>query len=93
MSHKSYRDHSKIFYGNDPSNFTSLEQINCGSLQRIADATEKMAASYDAMRNDRDYWKGRAEREQASRSRADHSNRSLRGVITRRICSPASTTT
>lgn len=61
----------------------TLEAINAGSLQRIADATEKMAASYDALRADRDYWKGRAG------SRADeirylvHVIRSLRGVITR----------
>lgn len=35
----------------------SREDINSGSLQRIADACEKMASSYDSLRNDRDSYK------------------------------------
>lgn len=61
----------------------TLEAINAGSLQRIADATEKMAASYDAMRIDRDSWKARYEERRVECSRLALSIRSLRGVITR----------
>ena len=45
MSFKSYRDHSKTNWGNQ-SGTANLEQINCGSLLRIADAVEKMALRY-----------------------------------------------
>lgn len=61
----------------------TIPQIDCGSLQRIADATEKMVANYDAVRIDRDYWKARAEREQKTAERYARSNNSLRGVITK----------
>jgi len=61
----------------------TLEQINAGSLQRIADATEKMAASYDQMRNARDYWQAEYERVSADRSRLQKQVQALRGVITR----------
>jgi len=55
-------------------------QIAVGCLQRIADATEKMAASYDSMRNARDYWQARANalnRELATERRR---NAALRGI-------------
>ena len=62
---------------------SSYESINSGSLQRIADACEKMAASYDSVRNDRDLYK----RWYEERGRAiDYLNKriaSLRGVITK----------
>jgi hypothetical protein len=49
----SFRDDSK---GNWTSTGT-VESINAGSLQRIADATEKMAGSYIALQADRDRYK------------------------------------
>lgn len=70
------------------ANGPTVEEINAGSLQRIADAVEKMAQSYDAMRTDRDYWKDRAEWRMAEITRLERSNRSLRGVITRLKRSP-----
>lgn len=75
----SMRDSSRAnWLGND-----SIEHINAGSLQRIADATEKMAASYDSMRNDRDRYKRWYEDERARRQKRDRQIASLRGVITR----------
>ncbi len=37
----------------------TIEQINAGSLQRIADATEKMALNYDTLIRERDQYKKR----------------------------------
>jgi len=61
----------------------TLEHINAGSLQRIADATEKMASSYTelelnykSMRESRDSWQKEAERLQRS-------NNALRGYLKR----------
>jgi predicted DNA-binding ArsR family transcriptional regulator len=61
----------------------TMENINAGSLQRIADATETIAKSYDQMRENRDYWKKRCEDEMACSKRLAASNRALRGVIKR----------
>jgi len=61
----------------------TLEEINAGSLQRIADATEKMAASYDALRNDRDLYRRWYDEGRARSHRLELRIRALRGVITR----------
>ncbi len=80
MNFKGYRDHSRINYGNERDRVT-LEQINCGSLMRIADATEKMCLDrerlerdYKHMREERDRWRAEAER-------LGRSNAALRGVV------------
>ncbi|KDC22999.1 hypothetical protein AZ20_4231 [Bordetella bronchiseptica E014] len=61
----------------------SLEQINAGSLQRIADATEKMAQRHTELMRERDGYKDLYERSAASVDQLRHSNRSLRGHITK----------
>lgn len=61
----------------------TVEEVNAGSLQRIADATEKMAASYDAMRDDRDKYERWYKDERARREKRDRQISALRGVITR----------
>lgn len=61
----------------------TIEEINAGSLQRIADATEKMASSYENLRVDRDYYKGIAESRWDSMKKLERSNAALRGVITK----------
>lgn len=60
-----------------------IEEINAGSFQRIADATEKMASSYDALREERDRWKRWAEDYHQRIKRLERSRSALRGVITR----------
>ena len=60
------KDASRVLWtSNDPPAF---EQINVGSLQRIADATEKMAvrhtelmAQVERLKCDRDFWRQQAE--------------------------------
>lgn len=65
------------------TSLNSLEHINAGSLQRIADATEKMAASCDALRDERDRYKRWYEEEMAAKALLERRVRSLRGVITK----------
>ena len=79
---KSLMDHSKTQYVIENES-ASLEQINAGSLQRIADACETMAAddqklksSYEYMKQSRDMWRERAE----TRARRISA---LKGVITK----------
>lgn len=60
-----------------------IQEINSGSLQRIADATEKMAASYDYLREDRDRYKRRYQEETLRREKRDRQVAALRGAITR----------
>ena len=59
------------------------QEINTGSLQRIADAVEKMAANYDNLSANRDYWKRRAEENRECSQRLMRRVTALRGVITR----------
>jgi methyl-accepting chemotaxis protein len=61
----------------------TIEDTNSGSLQRIADAVEKIAASYDQMRNAREFWERRAKENLAAAERLARSNNALRGAITR----------
>lgn len=77
------RDASIGSYGATGIGGPSFESINAGSLQRIADAAEKMACSYDTMRESRDYWKRRSESLMSSVTCRDHQIRALRGVITK----------
>lgn len=74
-----FRDASRQDWASGSTN----EDINAGSLQRIADATEKMAASYDAMRNDRDRYERWYKEERARCEKRDRQISALRGVITR----------
>lgn len=61
----------------------STEHINAGSLQRIADATEKMAANYTAMQEDRDRYKSWYQESQADKAKLYRRISALQGVITK----------
>jgi hypothetical protein len=61
----------------------SIESINAGSLQRIADATEKMAGNFIALQNERDRYKGWFQQERSYKEACERQVRSLRGVITK----------
>jgi hypothetical protein len=82
MPFKGYREISRSTDWGSESNPT-LEQINAGSMLRIADAMEKMTQSFDALRADRDYWRGRAEDWECKANRLSRSIAALRGYITR----------
>lgn len=59
------------------------DDINSGSLQRIADAVEKMASSYDNMRTERDRYQGYYKEQKQYKEAAQRENAALRGVITK----------
>ena len=61
----------------------SVEEINAGSLQRIADATEKMAVNHVQLMADRDRYKGYYETEKAIAKGLKNENNALRSVISR----------
>lgn len=82
MPFKSYREISRSTDWGSGSNPT-LEQVNAGSLLRIADAMEIMTNNFDNLRTDRDYWKGRAGDWECKSKRLSHSIAALRGVITK----------
>lgn len=67
------------------STANTLDSVNAGSLQRIADATENMAAGWIALTADRDRYKSSYEDERdhyrAYRKKADAQIRALKGVI------------
>ncbi|WP_033839541.1 hypothetical protein [Bordetella bronchiseptica] len=61
----------------------TLEQINTGSLQRIADATENMAQRHIELIRERDMYKSMYERSATTIKQLVSSNSSLRGHITK----------
>lgn len=66
MSFKSYREGSRTNWGsNSDSDALTLEQINCGALLRIADATELMAKRHTDLINQRDQYERWYKQEQA----------------------------
>ncbi len=61
----------------------TLDEINAGSLQRIADATETMAKSYNWMEDDRNWYRDAFREEQDKVCRFKRRVSALRGVITK----------
>jgi len=79
-----YRQHSRRNWGTESTdNKLTSEQIQMCAILRIADACEKMAASYDQMRQDRDWQKQRKEAEAARAKRLENRIAGLRGYIGR----------
>ena len=62
---------------------SGIEGINAGSLQRIADAAEKMAQSYVALIEERERYKRWYENQRDLVQIERRSNSALRGVITK----------
>jgi len=83
VSHKSYRQASRANWGTASMDALSIEQINCGALLRIADATEQMAQRHTELINARDMykrWYGEGER---ARKHAERQLAATRGVVTK----------
>lgn len=62
---------------------STIENINAGSLQRIADATEAMAKNYVAMQNDLDYYKRMYRTHTDEIARLNRSRAALQAWVTR----------
>ena len=85
MTRKTWKTESRLDYGNDVHEDSGLtiEAINAGSLQRIADATEKMAVRHTDLMRERDSFKASRDYWEKQYEDAVRSNRSLRGQITK----------
>lgn len=81
MSNPTTRDASRL--NHTASNPNSIEHINCGSLQRIADATERMAGNYTALQNELDRYKVYYRELSERLSSRDKTISSLKGQITK----------
>lgn len=75
----SFREHSKQNWNSS----SSVDHINAGSLQRIADATEVMSQNYVQLQNERDSYKRIADSRYEAIKRLERSNSALRGQITK----------
>lgn len=73
------REHSQMNF----SSSGTLEQIQIGALQRIADATEKMASNYTALQNDRDLYMRWWKEQKAYSQKLARRISALQGVITK----------
>ena len=79
---KSFKEHSRENWHAANGPITN-EQLKVGCLQRIADATEVMAANYVRMQNNLDQYKRWYNREKESGQRMARRISALQGVITR----------
>ena len=85
MPFKNYRDESRAGWGVELAEGKTIdqEQIKLGAVLRIADAMEKMTAKYDALVNDRDYYKRTVELMRGTAAYRDKVIAGLRSEITK----------
>jgi len=77
-----FKESSKREWATD-ANVATKEEIKIGSIQRIADAVEKIMLNYDQLINDRDRYKRWYEQEEAGRKELEHKLAGLRGYVSR----------
>lgn len=79
-----YRGESRKRYGYESkSGNACLEQINCGSFMRMADAMELMAKRYQELIDERDRYKRDCQEQREAKWKVRHQIAGLRGVITK----------
>lgn len=85
MTFKNYREQSRNVQWGTNSDYDSLsfEEINCGSLLRIADSMEVVAKEYNAILADMKFYQKRYHELLDQVERLKRSNAALRGVITK----------
>lgn len=83
MSHRGYREASRLNYGADEEKALTIDQISLGCMLRIADATEKIAQEYDELLRQRNHYKNQSERFLRELRTMTRSNNALRGHIKR----------
>ncbi len=85
MVYKNFRAESRKIYGHEKSEDVglTLEQLNAGSLQRIADSLESMARGYTDLERNARAWKERAESLERSLAVERRRSSALRGHLTR----------
>lgn len=82
---KSFRSESKKDYGTNvpEGEGLSLERLNCGSLMRIADATEIMATNYLRLQEDLATAKRGREYYMEEMEKAQRTITAMKGLITK----------
>jgi len=81
---KSFKDQSRIDWHNEArQKSASIEDIQTGALQRIADATEAMAKNHQQIINERDRYKEWYENTKIREDLANRRIAALQGVITK----------
>lgn len=82
---KSYREESKKDYGTEVENSENLtrEQLEIGSLLRIADATEIIAQNYVKLQTDYEYMRSSRDKYKEESERMADRIKALKGVITK----------
>ena len=85
MPYKNYKEKSKSSWGRNvpDGEGLTLEEIQIGCLQRIADATEGMSQNYLKLQQEYDYLKGRKEYWQQEVEAARRQVASMKGVVTK----------
>ena len=83
MEQTTFRQISKIERVPDGGREPTIDDINTGSLQRIADALEVMEQNYSALIREWDDYERRWRSERAIAEGLERRIRSLKGVITR----------
>ena len=83
MSFKDYRKESRASWGADQDRNLSIEQINCGALLRLADATELMCKDREKLERDYAYMRAERDRYRSSLESAERRIAALKGVITK----------
>lgn len=86
MPHMSYRIESRKNYGKTVHNANeglSIEQLNCGSLMRIADSLEIIQQTYKRLIDERDQAIDQKKALSVLLTRSDNKIRALKGVITK----------
>lgn len=77
------RQYSRKDYSSRNTSGPTVEDINAGSLQRIADATELMASNHIQMEKDLKFYKNMYAQHSERIENLTRSNAALRGHITR----------
>jgi hypothetical protein len=77
-----YRAMSRMGFNQTPDQYSN-DNINTGCLQRIADATEKMAYNYTQMQKDLEWYKNAYKQSGQSYAKLEKRNAALKGVITK----------
>lgn len=78
---KSYREHSRIDFGETTEGNLCRDQIQFGAILRIADATEKMAENHAALIAQRDRYEKWYEEEKITTQHLQKTIAGLRGYI------------
>lgn len=83
VERESYRELSMRVFGRAKKDSVTFDEVNCGSLQRIADAAAAMARNYLQLQADMDFYKQQYDIAQEKIAKRNRTISALRGQITK----------